>query len=142
MNMADIGTLAALAWVLITQGSMIWYARVRRPLSLREALIFNAIFSTIFGGIVGWTGHSWFVFIVMTLGALVGSALTMLAWVENTRKRGRNQVGYLAVSKGQGPITYIQQKVQRTPQRRLVRGIAIAVALVLLGIRVYLALRR
>ena len=141
MNIADIGALGAFAWVLFTQGSMIWYARFRRPLSLREALIFNAIFSTIFIGIVGWTGRSWFVFIVMTLGALVGSSITMLAWLENSRKLGRNQVGYVAVSKGQRPITYVQPKVQRTPRRRPIRGIAIAAAVVVLGIRFYLALR-
>jgi len=88
MSLKNIGTMAAVAWAFLTQGGMtIWYARIWRLRSLREALVRNAIFSVVVAGISGITNGSWFIFVVMTLVPLVGTSLTMmLSWADNAQK--------------------------------------------------------
>lgn len=127
----------ALVWVLATQGAMIWYARTRRAWDVREAIVLNLVYALIFGGIVGGTGGSWFVFMTMTLFAMLGSAITILAWAENARRLQRHHVGYIALSKNHRPI----EPRPAAPRKRILRGLAIAAALVVLGLRLYLALR-
>ncbi len=104
---------------------------------VREAIILNLVWALIFGGIVGWTGSSWFVFVSMTVFAMIGSFITILAWAENARRLQRHHVGYIALSKDLRPI----EPRAVAPRKRILRGLAITAALVVLGIRLYLALR-
>ena len=137
MNVADIGALSALVWVFATQGAMIWYARTRRAWDVREAITLNLVWALIFGGIAGWTGSSGFVFISMAVFAMIGSSMTILAWAENARRLQRHHVGYIALSKDLRPI----EPRPAAPRKRMLRGLAITAALVVLGLRLYLALR-